>query len=177
MLSQIILDEGDLYFARWCLELITKWSKSLWLKSCEKLFCSNFLILIQMIQSGPNFAHVTCAKLWPDQVAPFHVKATCIFTRFEWRAHKLRVKWVPLLLFICKHDCVPVITHYYILHRGSMISHYFTYSTVVGKTQHEVSAPWDQNVIIWTKLSYCQYDNFVQMMIFLSSNWPHRRLY
>ena len=55
------------------------------------------IILILMIQSRHNFAHVTTAQLWPEWLIIFHVRATCIFLKYLSCVHKLLVEWVPTL--------------------------------------------------------------------------------
>ena len=59
------------------------------------------VIMIMIIQSGHNFAHVTTAqllwhvqKLWPDWIIIFKVRTACIFTRFGIWAHTHFMKWL-----------------------------------------------------------------------------------
>ena len=85
------------------------------IETCEFYFWSNFcfvgVIRSQTCTCHDSWAVVTCAKLWPDLAIIFHVRAIIFFfTKFEWWAHKLFVKWAPdaRTKSQCSHDCQPI---------------------------------------------------------------------
>ena len=67
--------------------------------SCEKSFCpdfdSNDRISSQFCTCHDSWAVMTCAKLWPDSIIIFQVKATWVLTRFGLWAHVSFVQWAP----------------------------------------------------------------------------------
>ena len=66
------------------------------LKYWSNHFCSyHKLIRLQFCTSHDSSAVMTCAKLWPDCIIIFQLRAIWIFAKFGLWAHKPFVKWVP----------------------------------------------------------------------------------
>ena len=63
----------------------------LW-KSLFLLIVSDDLIRLQICTCHDSWAVMTCAKLWPDQIILFHIRAKRISTRFQLWVHKPFVK-------------------------------------------------------------------------------------
>ena len=74
--------------------------------NCVKNSMCSYLDSVVSIRSQFCTCHdsssvMACAKLWPDLVIIFHIRATHILIRFRLGAHKLFVKWIPVLLTMC----------------------------------------------------------------------------
>ena len=63
--------------------------------SCCFVMKSFISMRSQFCRCHDSWAVMACAKLWPDLIISFHVRATYIFTRFGLWAHKLFVKCIP----------------------------------------------------------------------------------
>ena len=64
---------------------------------------NNYIIRSYIYACHDRWAVVMYANLWPDWIIYIKTRAKRIFTRFESWAHKLPVKWVPVLLHPVYH--------------------------------------------------------------------------
>ena len=64
----------------------------LWKSFLLLLIVSDNLIRVQICTCHDSCAVMTCAKLWPDQIILFHIRAKRISTRFQLWVHKPFVK-------------------------------------------------------------------------------------
>ena len=70
-------------------------------KSSENMVSSYFdsddPIRPQLCTCHDSLAVMTCAKLWPDLIGIFHMRATYIFTKFVSQSQNPVVKWTSVL--------------------------------------------------------------------------------
>ena len=66
---------------------------SLWSKFCKNMCENTDEFRSQFYTCHDSWAVVTCANLWPDWIIRIEIRASWIFTRFQWWAHRVFVKW------------------------------------------------------------------------------------
>ena len=120
--SSVLIDADVLLQQLWCVPIIWElllWQRYLninkhWTQFIHSLWTHNWnltnvlnidLVMLQICTHHDSPAVMTCAKLLPELIIIFHVKAGCNFTRFGLWAHKPLVKWTRFCLGSANVTC------------------------------------------------------------------------